>query len=185
MKKHTALTIPVWSPTTVLGEPNPAWLRSSDGIRYIQGGMTVWCRWNFSIVLIAYSNFLAFTFFTSLLSFYRTHFSQQPLPTHLTTTFGFGLFLLLKLFLSPPWFFWYSTAPQPLKISLPNYFDFFSLLSLRVQWSSVGVRLRKVPRHYKNLPENFWRRSKLNSGRVQPNSNRVRPKYGYYTDVRN
>ena len=24
MKKHTALTIPVWSPTTVLGEPNPA-----------------------------------------------------------------------------------------------------------------------------------------------------------------
>ena len=166
----------MWSPTTVLGKPNPAWLRSSDGIRYIQGGMTVWCRWNFSIVLIAYSNFLAFTFFTSLLSFYRTHFSQQPLPTHLTTTFGFGLFLLLKLFLSPPWFFWYSTAPQPLKLSLPNYFIFFSLLSLRVQRSSVGVRLRKVPTHYRNLPENFWRRSKLNSGRVQPNSNRVRPK---------
>ena len=48
-KKHTALTIPVWSPTTVLGKPNPAWLRSSDGIRYIQSGMTVWWYfWNFN-----------------------------------------------------------------------------------------------------------------------------------------
>ena len=52
-KKHTALTIPVWSPTTVLGEPNPAWLRSSDGIRYIQGGMTVWYKSYFFITLIS------------------------------------------------------------------------------------------------------------------------------------
>ena len=53
MKKHTALTIPVWSPTTVLGEPNPAWLRSSDGIRYIQGGMTVWWMWwSFKLLMI-------------------------------------------------------------------------------------------------------------------------------------
>ena len=51
-QKHTALTIPVWSPTTVLGKPNPAWLRSSDGIRYIQGGMTVWCKSYFFITLI-------------------------------------------------------------------------------------------------------------------------------------
>ena len=43
-KKHTAPTIPVWSPTTVLGRPNPAWLQSSDGIWYIQGGMTVWWK---------------------------------------------------------------------------------------------------------------------------------------------
>ena len=35
-------------------------------------------------------------FFTSRLNFYRTHFSQQPLPTHLTTTSEFGLFLLLN-----------------------------------------------------------------------------------------
>ena len=40
-KKHTAPTIPVWSPTTVLGKPNPACLRSSDGIRNIQDGMIV------------------------------------------------------------------------------------------------------------------------------------------------
>jgi hypothetical protein len=50
-KKHTAPTIPVWSPTTVLGRPNPAWLQSSDGIWYIQGGMTVWYSWLFSITL--------------------------------------------------------------------------------------------------------------------------------------
>ena len=51
-KKHTAPTIPVWSPTTVLGRPNPAWLQSSDGIWYIQGGMTVWWMtgdWNYFI----------------------------------------------------------------------------------------------------------------------------------------
>ena len=41
-KKHTTPTIPVWSPTTVLGRPILAWLRSSDGIRYIQEGMIVW-----------------------------------------------------------------------------------------------------------------------------------------------
>ena len=35
-------------------------------------------------------------FFTSRLNFYRTHFSEQPLQTHLTTTFEFGLFLLLN-----------------------------------------------------------------------------------------
>ena len=42
VEKHTTLTIPVWSPTTVLGKPNPACLRSSDGIRNIQDGMIVW-----------------------------------------------------------------------------------------------------------------------------------------------
>ena len=42
--KHTALKVPLWSPTTVLIEPNDAWLRSSNGMRYIHHGMTVW--WN-------------------------------------------------------------------------------------------------------------------------------------------
>ncbi len=67
-KKHTALTIPVWSPTTVLGKPNLAWLRSSDGIRYIQGGMTVWCKWSFTIILM---HFLVNTFV-------RTQFLRPP-----------------------------------------------------------------------------------------------------------
>ena len=56
-KKHTALTIPVWSPTTVLGKPNPAWLRSSDGIRYIQGGMTVWYKHYFYNALMHAKNY--------------------------------------------------------------------------------------------------------------------------------
>ena len=41
-KKHSTPEIPAWSPTAVLIGPNGAWLRSSDGIRYIHHGMIEW-----------------------------------------------------------------------------------------------------------------------------------------------
>ena len=136
IKKHTALTIPVWSPTTVLGKPNPAWLRSSDGIRYIQGGMTVWCRYNFFIVLIPYSNFFAFTFLPAVSIFIELTFSTA---TTNSSDYHFWVWpiFITKLFLSPPWFFFTPPLHQLFQLSLPNYFDFFSLLSLRVQRNIV------------------------------------------------
>ena len=38
-KKHSSCTVPEWSPTSVLGTPNDAWLQSSDGIWYFHHGM--------------------------------------------------------------------------------------------------------------------------------------------------
>ena len=100
-KKHTALTIPVWSPTTVLGKPNPAWLRSSDGIRYIQGGMTVWCRYYFFIALIPKPKNFSFTSSYSLLYYRHSLFFQQTI----SLTHFFSPIFTTKRFLSPPWFF--------------------------------------------------------------------------------
>ena len=93
-KKHTALTIPVWSPTTVLGKPNPAWLRSSDGIRYIQGGMTVWCRYSFFIALIPKPKNFSFTSSYSLLYYRHSLFFQQPISV---THFFFAYFYYQKI----------------------------------------------------------------------------------------
>ena len=50
------------------------------------------------------------------------------------------------------------------------------LNSARVQQSSIELCLGSVPRHHRNISWYIWKHSKLNSGRVQPNSNRVRPK---------
>ena len=44
-ESHSALTVPEWSPTSVLGEPNDAWLQSSDGIWYFHHGVTEWQLW--------------------------------------------------------------------------------------------------------------------------------------------
>ena len=60
-----------------------------------------------------------------------------------------------------------------------------SLNSPGVQLSSVELWVRSLPRYHRNIFWYFRRHTKLNSGRVQPNSNGDRPKYGYYTDVRN
>ena len=49
-KKHSTPEIPVWSPTTVLVGPNGAWLRSSDGMRYIHHGVIEWWDVWFSVV---------------------------------------------------------------------------------------------------------------------------------------
>ena len=201
-------------------------------------------------------------FFTSRLNFYRTHFSQQPLPTHLTTTSEFGLFLLLnyslvrhdfsllhhsisffnflypttstsfrffrsefngvqsefdserfpdivETFLKtfeniPDWTpvefsrtlrefdpnigttltFVTSTTQKTSKVGF-SVWPTSSLNSPRVQQSSVELWVRSLPRYHRNIFWYFRRHTRLNSGRVQPNSNGDRPKYGYYTDVRN
>ena len=60
-----------------------------------------------------------------------------------------------------------------------------SLNSPGVQQSSVELWLRSLPRYHRNIFWYFRRHTKLNSGRVQPNSNGDRPKYGYYTGVCN
>ena len=106
-KKHTALTIPVWSPTTVLGKPNPAWLRSSDGIRYIQGGMTVWCRYYFFIALIPKPKNFSFT--SSLLP--SLTFSSTANVTH-SLLFAY---------------FYYQKIPESAMIFL--YFNYTHLLT--------------------------------------------------------
>ena len=40
-KRRTTLQIPTWSPTVVLTQPEPAWLRWADGKRYYQIGLIV------------------------------------------------------------------------------------------------------------------------------------------------
>lgn len=44
-KKNTAPRIPEWSPTSVLPEPELAWLRKSDGMRYFRVSMAVSEDW--------------------------------------------------------------------------------------------------------------------------------------------
>ena len=63
-KRRTTLQIPTWSPTVVLTQPEPAWLRWADGKRYYQIGLivlttiqTYWtsqCRTLYYVVLYIY-----------------------------------------------------------------------------------------------------------------------------------
>ena len=131
-KKHTALTIPVWSPTTVLGKPNPAWLRSSDGIRYIQGGMTVWCRYSFFIALIPKPKNFSFTSSYSLLYYRHSLFFQQPI----SVTHFFSPIFTTKRFLSPPWFFFTSTIHTYFSLPLKTVLLTFNQL-LHAEFSGV------------------------------------------------
>ena len=174
-KKHTALTIPVWSPTTVLGKPNPAWLRSSDGIRYIQGGMTVWCRYSLFIALIPKPKNFSFTSSYSLLYYRHSLFFQQPISV---THFFFAYFYYQKIPESAMIFLYFNYTHLLFTSTQTSLSHFQSVTSCGVQRSSVELCLRSVPRYHRNISRYFWNHIELNSRRVHPTTIRVRQNMG-------
>ena len=151
-KKHTALTIPVWSPTTVLGKPNPAWLRSSDGIRYIQGGMTVWCRYSLFIALIPKPKNFSFTSSYSLLYYRHSLFFSTPNISH---SLFFAYFYYQKIPESAMIFLYFNYTHLLTTSTQTNFTHFQSVTSCGVQQSSVVLWLGSVPRYHRNISRYF------------------------------